>query len=358
MILLEPPIIFTTPAKLSSRRPFLTSAAVRCSSITKPECSAKASFKCSCKKNGKSGDDFESFSVLVSDIPWDDGSTWSTMALYFFSLHIPLSFGALSLVARMLHQTILDLQTEALSLLVIETLELIGALLLLKCTAKPQFKLVSFFKVDKSSKERNWLMASAIGFGILILFVFLTSLLADIIIGPKEVNNPILKEILLSGNVSEIACFIVYCIVAPLLEETVYRGFLLTSIASKMKWQHAVVISSAIFSLGHFSDDLMPFSRGDVASVEFLMECLNLFSRCSGLTANNMKSSIYQAGIKQEDLEKILNLTSVNLGEYPFRYLGVSLQILGSLPVGIKIEFSSLWSSGESNSKPFERLDG
>ncbi|XP_057954238.1 uncharacterized protein LOC131148516 isoform X3 [Malania oleifera] len=180
MILLEPPIIFTTPAKLSSRRPFLTSAAVRCSSITKPECSAKASFKCSCKKNGKSGDDFESFSVLVSDIPWDDGSTWSTMALYFFSLHIPLSFGALSLVARMLHQTILDLQTE-------------------------------------------------------------------------EVNNPILKEILLSGNVSEIACFIVYCIVAPLLEETVYRGFLLTSIASKMKWQHAVVISSAIFSLGHFS---------------------------------------------------------------------------------------------------------
>ncbi|XP_057954241.1 uncharacterized protein LOC131148516 isoform X6 [Malania oleifera] len=185
MILLEPPIIFTTPAKLSSRRPFLTSAAVRCSSITKPECSAKASFKCSCKKNGKSGDDFESFSVLVSDIPWDDGSTWSTMALYFFSLHIPLSFGALSLVARMLHQTILDLQTEALSLLVIETLELIGALLLLKCTAKPQFKLVSFFKVDKSSKERNWLMASAIGFGILILFVFLTSLLADIIIGPK-----------------------------------------------------------------------------------------------------------------------------------------------------------------------------
>ncbi|XP_057954239.1 uncharacterized protein LOC131148516 isoform X4 [Malania oleifera] len=281
MILLEPPIIFTTPAKLSSRRPFLTSAAVRCSSITKPECSAKASFKCSCKKNGKSGDDFESFSVLVSDIPWDDGSTWSTMALYFFSLHIPLSFGALSLVARMLHQTILDLQTEALSLLVIETLELIGALLLLKCTAKPQFKLVSFFKVDKSSKERNWLMASAIGFGILILFVFLTSLLADIIIGPKEVNNPILKEILLSGNVSEIACFIVYCIVAPLLEETVYRGFLLTSIASKMKWQHAVVISSAIFSLGHFS--------GENALQLFIIGCV---LGCSYCWSGNLSSSI------------------------------------------------------------------
>ena len=34
------------------------------------------------------------------------------MAFYFFSLHIPFSFGGLSVVAQILHQTVMDLQTE------------------------------------------------------------------------------------------------------------------------------------------------------------------------------------------------------------------------------------------------------
>ena len=50
--------------------------------------------------------------MLESDIPWDRGSVWRTLALYIFSLHIPLSFGGLSVVANVLHQPILDPQTE------------------------------------------------------------------------------------------------------------------------------------------------------------------------------------------------------------------------------------------------------
>ncbi|GKU96479.1 hypothetical protein SLEP1_g9709 [Rubroshorea leprosula] len=60
---------------------------------------------------------------------------------------------------------------------------------------------------------------------------------------------------LLSSDVAKVACVLVYCIIAPLLEETVYRGFLLRSLASRMNWQQAVAISAIIFSAAHFSGE-------------------------------------------------------------------------------------------------------
>ncbi|CAK9177598.1 unnamed protein product [Ilex paraguariensis] len=215
----------------------------------------RASFKWHSLKNENTHQPSEGFSVLKSDMPCDSGIIWSTMALYVFSLHVPLSFGGLSVVAQMLHQPVLDPQIEALSILGIQTSELIGMLLLLRSTGKPLHKFCGFFQAKELSIERNWLLASAVGFGFLVLLIFLTSLLADRLIGPKDVNNSTLKEILSSGSISETACFAVYCIVTPLLEEVAYRGFLLTSLASTMKWQQAVVVSSAAFSAAHFSGE-------------------------------------------------------------------------------------------------------
>lgn len=252
--------------------------------------SFKASFRCYCIKNENPNkiSSEEGFSVLGSDIPWDSGGIWSTMAFYFFSLHIPFSFGGLSVVAQILHQPVIDPQTEALSILALQTLELTGALLLLNFTAKPGYRF-SVFRGDQLSTRRNWLLTSAIGFGFLVLLVFLTSLVADILIGPKAVNNPILKEILLSSNVSEIACILVYCIVTPLLEETVYRGFLLTSLASTMKWQQAVIITSAIFSAAHFS--------GENSLQLFIIGCVLGCSYCwtGSLSSSIVIHSLYNA---------------------------------------------------------------
>ncbi|KAF5207438.1 Aluminum induced protein [Thalictrum thalictroides] len=195
------------------------------------------------------------FSVLSSDIPWEEESIWSTMGLYFFSLHIPLSFGGLSVIAKIMHQAVLDSQTEAVSILFIQTAELLGSLALLKYTAKTQSKVTSFLLSSNLSKERYWVQASAVGFALLALLVLLTSYLADRLIGPKVVNNSILKDIISSGSISEVACFLTYCLVTPILEEMVYRGFLLTSLASTMKWKQAVIISSCIFSVAHFSSE-------------------------------------------------------------------------------------------------------
>lgn len=84
-------------------------------------------------------------------------------------------------------------------------------------------------------------------------------------------NYSILKEILSSGPISETACILVYCFLTPLLEEIVYRGFLLTSLVSDMKWHWAVVISSAVFSAAHFSGEnfLQLFVIGSVLGCSY-----------------------------------------------------------------------------------------
>nr|GMD31071.1 putative CAAX amino terminal protease [Ipomoea batatas]GMD85965.1 putative CAAX amino terminal protease [Ipomoea batatas] len=184
---------------------------------------------------------------------------WSGMALYVFSFHVPLSFGGLSAISNILHRPVLDPETEAISLLVIQTLELIGVLLLLRFPRKPQSSILEFFQAKQVSKERNWLLASAIGFGLLVFLVFLTSFISYRLVGPKDVNNPIVKEILASSSISLTACVLVYCVVTPFLEEIVYRRFFLTALSSTMKWQQAVIISSIVFSAVHFSaENFMP----------------------------------------------------------------------------------------------------
>ncbi|KAL7000369.1 hypothetical protein U1Q18_001518 [Sarracenia purpurea var. burkii] len=89
------------------------------SSLPKPEFGPKFPIKCSCNEEERTAKSSEDFSVLGSDIPWDSGSVWSTFAFYLFTLHVPLSFGGLSVVAHVLHQPILDPQAEVINLCIL-----------------------------------------------------------------------------------------------------------------------------------------------------------------------------------------------------------------------------------------------
>lgn len=169
------------------------------------------------------------------------------MGFYIFSLHIPLSFGGLSIVSQLLHQTVLDPKTQviqylnftstiiflfldvmwnwvvillfrhicnlfiiiitnwcysyiiflalvwtfsiidvwqAFSLLLIQALELVAFLSLLHFSEK-QFNIISFFETRVLPNDRNWLLASVLGLGFLLALVFFTSIVADKLIGTK-----------------------------------------------------------------------------------------------------------------------------------------------------------------------------
>ncbi|XP_018676909.2 uncharacterized protein LOC103973294 isoform X2 [Musa acuminata AAA Group] len=212
-------------------------------------------FRCFCAEKDSADELFEGFSVLPFDIPWENSDVWSICAAYFFILHVPLSFGGLSVIAQILHEPNLDPLTMVVSITVLQVTEYVGVSTLLHFNAKPQYDVCRFFHAKWFWGGRSCITASIVGIGTLIGLVFLTSIVADMLVGPKDVNDPILKKILSDSPLSTMSCFFLYCLVSPLLEETVYRGFLLSSLSSTMKWWQAVIISSFVFSIGHFSGE-------------------------------------------------------------------------------------------------------
>ncbi|KAE8781177.1 hypothetical protein D1007_45623 [Hordeum vulgare] len=190
--------------------------------------------------NGTASTVSPKYSVLSSDVPWEPEDVWRTFAGYLLILHIPLSFGGLGVVAKVLHCSSLDSLTTVVSTAMLQLGELALGLALLQYTAKPGRQVGDFF-AGKFSSRRGWIKETVLWLGLLMSVVFLTSLIADSLIGPEDAYDPILKEILSDGGASRLVCWFLYCLIAPLSEEIIYRGFLLTALSSSMKWRNAVV---------------------------------------------------------------------------------------------------------------------
>ncbi|XP_028080203.1 uncharacterized protein LOC114281810 [Camellia sinensis] len=74
-----------------------------------------------------------------------------------------------------------------------------------------------------------------------------------------------------------------------------------------------------------FADDLMIFSKGDLGTVNLIMQGLEEFRNLSGLTPNPSKSNIFFSGCSIQLREEILQIAKLTEGSLPVRYLGVPL---------------------------------
>ena len=72
-----------------------------------------------------------------------------------------------------------------------------------------------------------------------------------------------------------------------------------------------------------FADDLILFSRGDVTSVQVLLNKLGNFGDYYVLKVSLQKSNFFAVGIARDDLEIFKNNSSFSEGIFPFRYLGL-----------------------------------
>uniref|UniRef100_A0ACD5W396 Uncharacterized protein n=1 Tax=Avena sativa TaxID=4498 RepID=A0ACD5W396_AVESA len=194
----------------------------------------------------------QEYSVLSADIPWETEDIWRTFAGYLLILHIPLSFGGLDAVAKGLHCSSIDPLTTVVSTAMLQLGELTLGLALLQYSAKPHHQVQTFFS-RKFSSRHSWIKESVLWFGLLMSMVFITSLIADRLVGLEDAYDPILKEILSDSPTSRLVCFFLYCVIAPLSEETIYRGFLLTALSSSMRRRNAIIVSSLMFSVAHLS---------------------------------------------------------------------------------------------------------
>lgn len=74
-----------------------------------------------------------------------------------------------------------------------------------------------------------------------------------------------------------------------------------------------------------YADDLLLFARGDLPSVGGLINFLDQYACMARLTTNKRKSNIYMARVDEQTRDHLSQLTSFQMGQFPFRYLGIPL---------------------------------
>lgn len=183
---------------------------------------------------------------------WDLDSVVTFMVAYFSILHVPLGLGGLSLLAAQLNTKELAPQTKAISLVIFQLLELWGTMWLIQSSMKQSKRTFQCFnfEFESASGTRGWVVTASVGLAVILIAMGVTtcikssSMLDD---GKEEA----IRQLVSGNNITKLSTILVCCILTPCLEEIVYRGYLLQSMATRFGWQWAVVISSLVFTLAH-----------------------------------------------------------------------------------------------------------
>ncbi|XP_057950014.1 uncharacterized protein LOC131145009 isoform X2 [Malania oleifera] len=122
-----------------------------------------------------------------------------------------------------------------------------------------------FFRYDLRepfSLRRGWLLWAGIGLVGAVIAVALTGVVMSWIRGenPQRETDALLRLLPLIGSSTiSTACLVgITGILAPLLEETLFRGFLMVSLTKWLPTPVSVVISAAIFSIAHLTPGEFP----------------------------------------------------------------------------------------------------
>ncbi|KAL2901703.1 hypothetical protein RDABS01_026785 [Bienertia sinuspersici] len=75
-----------------------------------------------------------------------------------------------------------------------------------------------------------------------------------------------------------------------------------------------------------FADDLILCSKGESESIKLLTKCFHAFSLSSGLQASREKTEVYTCGMKEEQVQQILQDTGFRRGSLPFKHLGIPIR--------------------------------
>ncbi|XP_040874471.1 uncharacterized protein [Glycine max] len=122
-----------------------------------------------------------------------------------------------------------------------------------------------FFKYDLREPfnlQKGWLLWAGIGLAGAILAISLTGVAVSFFNGetPQRETDALVRLLPLIGSSNlSTACLVgITGVLAPLLEETVFRGFFMTSLTKWVPTPVAVVISAAVFALAHLTPGEFP----------------------------------------------------------------------------------------------------
>ncbi|TKY58853.1 membrane protein [Spatholobus suberectus] len=122
-----------------------------------------------------------------------------------------------------------------------------------------------FFKYDLRGPfnlRKGWLLWAGVGLVGALLAIALTGVAVSFFSGetPQRETDALVRLLPLIGSSNlSTACLVgITGVLAPLLEETVFRGFLMTSLTKWVPTPVAVVISAAVFALAHLTPGEFP----------------------------------------------------------------------------------------------------
>jgi uncharacterized protein len=206
----------------------------------------------------------ESLLAGISDmtwtVPWDGEVIWQVLVggFFFAGQFIPNFFVipiVLSLVQNQTGSSVADLDERSRAVFTIlfpYLLLALGTLSVFYGSVQPYFPLAqNWFRCRWQSRWWAWGVG---GYLVALPLVILVSWVNQKIWQGQGGSNPILPIVMEGKDPTAMAIFLITAaIAAPLFEEFLFRGFLLSSLTRYFPTWGAIVLSSLIFAVAHLS---------------------------------------------------------------------------------------------------------
>ena len=199
--------------------------------------------------------------MLQGSVPWPKETIWQVMVLWF-SAFFGVSFFLVPLAVSLLRlkPEMLDGRLQAyLALFSYLCLMIAGLSILQLSLSRFVPNVLRWLNLRLSG---NWIAWGLGGYFVALPMVLLISLLNQQLLKEQGGGNPILEIILKShdGFTIGLLWFLV-AVCAPVFEETLFRGFFLTSLTRYVPTWQAIGFSGVLFAIAHLNlGDLLPLS--------------------------------------------------------------------------------------------------
>jgi uncharacterized protein len=208
------------------------------------------------------GEDNAEQQELKSSVVWPLETAWQGMVLWFAAFFLmsnvvlPVAIGLFPIPPAMLGSA----RVQAYAALGNYVILMGVGYGIVQFTLSPYIQ--NAFRWLSIRWRSNWLTWGLGGYFAVLPIVSLVALLNQRLLQDKGGGNPILEIILGSKDTSTIALlWFMVAVLAPLFEESLFRGFLLTSLVRHLASWQAIAISGFVFALAHLNlADLLPLT--------------------------------------------------------------------------------------------------
>ncbi len=199
--------------------------------------------------------------VSAPSVPWQGETIWQVMVLWFTAF-FGISLAFVPLLARLLGITAGSVSplTQAAFALLTYSLLMATGLTIIYVSIRPFVDQPLTWLPLKLTG--NWFWWGLAGYFTVLPLVFIVSLINQQLLQDHGGGNPILEIILGSHDRLTIGIlWFMVAVLAPVFEETLFRGFFLTSLTRYFPTWSAIALSGGMFAIAHLNlADVLPLT--------------------------------------------------------------------------------------------------